>query len=122
MSEVQAAVEEEDFVDVELESSDNETAAPKEEKKPKVEPEVDLEIVDDTPEEDRNRTPSEKPADPTEEELKNYSKQANERIRHFTKGYHDERRAKEQALREREEAIEYAKSLQDQNKTLRFYR
>lgn len=67
------------------------------------EPEPEVEIVDDTPKKDRNRTPSEPPEDITEEELENYSDKVRNRIRHFSKGYHDERRAKETAQRERDE-------------------
>ena len=70
---------------------------------PEPEPEPEIEVVDDTPKKDRNRTPSEPPEDVTEEELENYSDKVQKRIRHFSKGYHDERRAKEAAERERDE-------------------
>ena len=70
---------------------------------PEPEPEPELEIIDDTPKKDRNRTPSEPPEDVTDEELQNYSDKVQKRIRHFSKGYHDERRAKESAERERDE-------------------
>ena len=70
------------------------------------EAEADIEVVDDTPVEDRNRTPmTEAPTDPTDEELDSYTESAKKRLKHFTKGYHEERRAKETAIREREEAI-----------------
>ena len=75
--------------------------APEPEVESEVEPE--LEIIDDTPKKDRNRTPSEPPEDVTDEELQNYSDKVQKRIRHFSKGYHDERRAKESAERERDE-------------------
>ena len=91
------------------------------EKPPKAEPEaeIEVEIVDDTPPEDRGRTPSEPPKDVTDEELKDYSEKVQQRIKHFSKGYHDERRAKEQALREREALEEYTKRLMEENKTLK---
>lgn len=85
-------------------------------------PENELEIVveDDTPPEDRDRTPLETPPDePTEEELKAYSKDAQTRIKHFTKGYHDERRAREAAARERDEAVRVAQALVEENKKLK---
>lgn len=100
---------EEEFVtEIELEPSSAEvinTSGKKyqKQKEPEVEVETELEIVDDTPPEDRGRKPSEPPKDVTEEELESYSEKVRQRIKHFSKGYHDERRAKEQALRERQE-------------------
>lgn len=83
------------------------------------EKEFEIEVVDDTPEEDKGRTPmKEPPAEVTDEELEQYSDSVKKRIQHFTKGYHDERRAKEAALREREEALKLAQSLIEENKKL----
>jgi hypothetical protein len=85
-----------------------------------VEPEPEVEIVDDTPEKDRNRKPmAEAPVDPTDEELDSYSDSAKKRIKHFTKGYHEERRAKESALREREEAVRIAQTIAEENRQLK---
>lgn len=85
-----------------------------------VTPEPEVEIVDDTPVADRNRKPmTEAPVDPTDEELEAYSESAKKRIKHFTKGYHDERRAKEAAIREREEAIRAAQAIADENRKLK---
>ena len=85
-----------------------------------VEPEPEVEIVDDTPERDRNRRPmAEAPVDPTDEELDSYSDSAKKRIKHFTKGYHEERRAKESALREREEAVKIAQTIAEENRQLK---
>jgi hypothetical protein len=88
-----------------------------------VEPEADepeIEVVDDTPEEDRYRTPmAEPPQDPTEEELATYSESVKNRFKHFTKGYHEERRAKESALREKEEALRIAQTVFEENKKLK---
>ena len=73
------------------------------EPEPEPEPELEIEVINDVPEKDRGRTASEPPEDITKEELKNYSEGVQNRIRHFSKGYHDERRAKESAERERDE-------------------
>ena len=81
--------------------------------------EVEIEVVDDTPKADRGRTASEAPEEVTNEELENYSDKVKKRIQHFSKGYHDERRAKETAEREREELERYTKQLVDENKTLK---
>jgi len=81
--------------------------------------EPDIEVVDDTPEEDKGRQPmKEPPAEVTDEELAQYSEGVKKRIQHFSKGYHEERRAKEAALREREEAIRLAQNLMEENKKL----
>jgi len=66
---------------------------------------IEIDVVDDTPAKDRNRKPADPPQDITEEELGEYSEKVRKRIQHFSKGYHDERRAKEAAFREREEAV-----------------
>jgi hypothetical protein len=79
----------------------------------------ELEVVDDTPRADRGRKPSEPPTDVTDEELEDYSEKVRKRIKHFSKGYHDERRAKEQALRERQELESLAQRLVNENKELR---
>ncbi len=80
----------------------------------------EVEIQDDTPPADRGRKPMETaPAEPTEEELQAYSDSARNRIKHFSKGYHEERRAKEAALRERDELQKVAKAIVDENKALR---
>ncbi len=84
-----------------------------------VEGESEIEVVDDTPPEDRDRPPmKEAPAEVTDEELAQYSDGVKKRIQHFSKGYHEERRAKEAALREREEALRLAQNLMEENKKL----
>jgi len=81
--------------------------------------ELEIEVVDDTPEADRNRKPSKPPADVTDEELEGYSEKVRKRIQHLNKGYHDERRAKEEAFRERQELEALTKRLFEENKTLK---
>ena len=81
--------------------------------------ELEVEVVDDTPKADRNRKPSEPPEEVTDEELEDYSEKVRKRIQHFSKGYHDERRAKEAALRERDELERFVKSKQDENNKLK---
>ena len=81
--------------------------------------EVEIEIEDDTPEADRGRKASPPPEEVTNEELENYSDKVKNRIKHFSKGYHDERRAKEAAQREREELESYAKNLIAENNKLK---
>ena len=84
-------------------------------------PEVNIEIEDDTPEEDRNRTPL--PKEIVEEldadELEDYSEKVKVRLKQMKKVWHDERRAKEAADRERAEALLLAKRLVEENQKLR---
>ena len=114
-----------DDLEIELEPSSAEVIDPKAKKPAKAEPkeqakdDYDIEVVDDTPEADRGRKPSEPPEDVTEEELQDYSEKVRRRIQHFSKGYHDERRAKEAALRERQELERFAQKLVDENNKLK---
>jgi len=83
------------------------------------EKDVEIEVVDDTPPKDRGRKPSEPPPDVTEEELGEYSEKIQKRIKHLSKGYHDERRRAEAAQREREEAVRLAQQLLEENQRLK---
>lgn len=82
------------------------------------EPESEIEIVDDTPPEDRGRQPGEAPEEIPEAKLSKYDESIQARMKKFTKGYHDERRAKEAAERERDEAIRAAKIMAEEAKAL----
>ena len=80
---------------------------------------LDIEIEDDTPPADRGRKPMKEPVeDPTDDELASYDEKVQARIKKFTRGYHDERRAKEEALREREAAETFARQVFEENKKL----
>ena len=82
---------------------------------------VEIEIVDNTPAADRNRIPLDTPPeDVTDEELEKYTDvKLKERLSRLGKGYHDERRAKETAHREKEEAIRLAQIVVEENKKLK---
>ena len=82
------------------------------------EEEFEIEIENDTPVADRNRKAAPPPEDPTDDELNSYDEKVQARIKKFTRGYHDERRAKETALREREAAEQFAKQVYEENKRL----
>jgi hypothetical protein len=79
----------------------------------------EIEVEDDTPAEDRGRKTAPPPDDPTDEELSSYDEKVQARIKKFTRGYHDERRAKEAALREREAAESFAKQVYEENQRLK---
>ena len=76
--------------------------------------EFEIEIVDDTPEQDRGK--SKRPADaapdvPEDDEIASYSDNVQKRIKKLKYEYHEERRAKEAALRENQEAVTLARKL-----------
>ena len=83
--------------------------------------EFEIEIEDDTPPEDRDRQPL--PKDIVDEleddELEEYSEGVKTRLKQMKKVWHDERRAKDQALREQQEALSYAKQMQEENRSLK---
>lgn len=82
---------------------------------------VEIEIVDDTPEKDRGRKPLDKDVtDPTDDELENYSDGVKKRIKELTHARHDERRAKEAVLRERQELERIAQALVSENQKLKY--
>jgi hypothetical protein len=85
------------------------------------EDDFEIEIEDDTPPEDRGRTPSEPEFVEALErdELDEYSAEAKKKIAGFRKIYHDERRKADAAERERQEAIDLAKKLLEENKALK---
>lgn len=111
--------EESDEIEVESSSASDPFEKPAPEKEPEAKEEFEVEVVDDTPQVDRGRKPSDPPEDITEGELDEYSDKVKKRIKHFSKGYHDERRAKETAQREREEAVRLAKQIMDENNRLK---
>jgi hypothetical protein len=75
--------------------------------------EVEVEVVDDTPVQDRDKLGKKAPPseEVTEEELASYSKDVQKRIKHLQRNYHDERREKEEALRERQALLQYVEAL-----------
>ena len=117
-AEVEVSLEEKDNDSIEVEGA----VGREDMKTPPKEVEDDsfeIEIEDDTPVADRGRKRSKPPEEVTDDELENYSEKVKGRIKHFSKGYHDERRAKETALREREELENYAKTLMAENSKLK---
>ena len=84
--------------------------------------EVDVKIVDDTPQEDRF-------VEPLTEEIKEDLEKADEsddytnnvkvKFKQYKKAWHDERRAKEAAFREQQEALAAAQRILDENRKLK---
>lgn len=91
------------------------------------EEETEIEIVDDTPDEDKDPRTG-KPREPLPQEiveeleadeLEEYSDKVKSRLKQMKKVWHDERRAKEAAYREQQEAIAFAAKLREENERLR---
>lgn len=82
---------------------------------------IEIAIEDDTPAADRNAKPL--PAEEKEElekdNLEDYSKKVKSRIDKMKKAWHDERREKEAAQREQQEALRYAQQIAEENKRLK---
>ena len=103
-----------------VEGRASEEEAKREKSKAKAkEDDFDIEVVDDRPEEDQGKKRSKAPMELSEEEMDEYSEKVRKRLQHFSKGYHDQRRAAESAAKEREEALRYAQQIGEENKKLK---
>jgi hypothetical protein len=82
---------------------------------------IEVEIEDDTPPEDRGRKPLPKEVvnELENDDLEDYSEKVKKRLSQMKKVWHDERREKERALREREEALKFAQIREQEIKTLK---
>jgi len=118
--------EQKDNFEFEIESEEREVTPVQKpngaaQQKTKGKPEPEVEIVDDTPEEDRNRDPL--PQEIVQEleadELEDYSEKVKIRLKQMKKVWHDERREKERALREQQEALSLAQRIVEENKRLK---
>jgi hypothetical protein len=81
---------------------------------------VEVEIIDDTPAQDKGRKPLDREvSDPTDEEIESYSDNVKKRIKDLTHARHDERRAKEALLREKQELERLAQHMMSENTRLK---
>ena len=94
---------------------------PDEEKDEKLDDEIIIEVEDDTPPADRNKEPLPEKIkeDLYNDELEDYSTKVKKKLLQMKKLAHDERREKEAALREQNQAVEFARRLMDENKKLK---
>ena len=83
--------------------------------------EVEIEIEDDAPPEDRGRQPLPKTLveELERDELDHYDDAVKVKLKQMRKVWHDERREKETALREQQEAVTFAKKLFDENNRIK---
>jgi len=82
---------------------------------------IEIEIEDDIPEEDKGKTPLPKNIvdEIDEDDLESYSQEAKQRLFQMKKLINDERRVKDEALREHQEAIRVANLVIEENKKLK---
>jgi len=85
------------------------------------EDDIEIEIVDDTPEADKNRAPMPREIidELEKDDLEEYSEKVKTRLAQMKKVWHDERREKEAASREKDEALRFAQSAYQENKQLK---
>tara|TARA_R110000822_G_scaffold68928_2_gene167695 strand:- start:15 stop:908 length:894 start_codon:yes stop_codon:yes gene_type:complete len=84
--------------------------------------EIEIEIVDDTPEADQGRprlSDEDMPEEPDEEELSKYSAGVKKRFGQMSYKLNEERRRKEEVTREREAAVQFAETIKKENERLR---
>jgi hypothetical protein len=80
----------------------------------------EIEVIDDTPAKDQGRKPLDREVeDPTDDEIESYSDKVKGRIKELTHARHDERRAKEALLREKQERERLTQALLDENRALK---
>lgn len=80
----------------------------------------EIEIVDDTPDQDKGRKPLDRQvAEPTDDELEQYGEKVRNRIKELTHARHDERRAREALERQHQEALRATQALFEENKKLK---
>jgi len=82
---------------------------------------VEIEIIDDTPAEDKGREalPQDIVDELEKDDLQEYSEKVKKRLGQLKKVWHDERRAKEVSTREKDEALRAAQSIFEENKQLK---
>ena len=82
-------------------------------------PDIEVSVIDDTPEEDRNRPPRAEVTENLEEDIPGLSDRVKTRFDTLRYEFHNERREKESAQRENNEAVRYAQNVQTENKELK---
>jgi hypothetical protein len=87
-----------------------------------VEEDLEVEVVDDTPEGDKGRpriSDDEMPDEPDEEELARYSAGVQKRMKQYAFKNNEQRRRTDEAIREREAAVDFANKVKSENDRLR---
>jgi hypothetical protein len=109
-------------IQVELADAPEQPAAPAAKAPAPAAQDDEIEVVDDTPEQDRGRPAlTEEVPDPTDAEMEAYSVKVQDRIKKLTHARHDERRKAEKLERERQELERVARAMMEENQRLKQY-
>ena len=123
MSKAEIINEEPDFEGVVSQTQEDQFFGKQTEIDNKISDDLEVTIVDDTPQEDRRPAKAEDASpevddDVVDKEIADYSKRAADRISKIKYEYHEERRAKEAAARESKEAIARLQTMMSENQRL----
>lgn len=107
-------------VEFEMDSGSNAVQSPNADKGAVEETGLQVEVVDDTPPEDKNRPRrTGEPDLPDEDEVSQYSDKVKKRISKLKYEFHEERRAKEELERQQQALADYAKRVISENANLK---
>ena len=123
MSKAEIINEEPDFEGVVPQTQEDQFFGKQTEIDNKIPDDLEVTIIDDTPEEDRRPAKAEDASpevddDVVDKEIADYSKRAADRISKIKYEYHEERRAKEAAARESKEAVARLQTMMSENQRL----
>ena len=87
----------------------------------KTDEQIIVDVEDNTPPEDRNKEPMDEKvkADLYDDELEDYSTKVKKKLIQMKRLAHEERREKDNAIREQQEAISFAQKVMEENKRLK---
>jgi len=91
--------------------------SPQEVQVPQPDKDLEIDVIDDRPEEDQK--PRRVTVDNVDEEIEGIGDRTKKRIDKLKYDYHEERREKEQANRTRDEAVYFARNIQAENENLK---
>ena len=123
MSKAEIINEEPDFEGVVSQTQEDQFFGKQTEIDNKIPDDLEVTIIDDTPQEDRRPAKAEDASpevddDVVDKEIADYSKRAADRISKIKYEYHEERRAKEAAARESKEAVARLQTMMSENQRL----
>ena len=123
MSKAEIINEEPDFEGVVPQTQEDQFFGKQTEIDNKIPDDLEVTIIDDTPEEDRRPAKADDASpevddDVVDKEIADYSKRAADRISKIKYEYHEERRAKEAAARESKEAVARLQTMMSENQRL----
>ena len=106
--------------DIEVDGEVDAVSSPEPDKSAGKETDLQVEVIDDTPPEDKNRPRRTGDPDlPNDDEVAQYSDKVKKRISKLKYEFHEERRAKEELERQQQALVDYVKRRDQENSQLR---